>query len=31
LLVDSADGVIHATGALIALAIEPHVLFTLHS
>lgn len=31
LLVDSADGVIHATGAPIALAIEPHVLFTLHS
>lgn len=31
LLVDSTDGVIHATGALIALAIEPQVLFTLHS
>jgi putative spermidine/putrescine transport system ATP-binding protein len=31
LLVDSTDGVIHAPGALIALAIAPQVLFTLHS
>ncbi|MGD8217205.1 ABC transporter ATP-binding protein [Pseudomonas thivervalensis] len=31
LLVDSADGVIHAPGAPIALAVEPHVLFTLPS
>ncbi|WP_248796421.1 ABC transporter ATP-binding protein [Pseudomonas sp. MWU13-2105] len=29
LLVDSAEGVIHATGALIALAVQPQVLFTL--
>ncbi|MEB0046558.1 MULTISPECIES: ABC transporter ATP-binding protein [unclassified Pseudomonas] len=31
LLVDSPDSVIYATGALIALAVEPQVLFTLHS
>ena len=30
LLVDSAENVVHATGALIALAVEPQVLFTLH-
>ncbi|WP_338524177.1 ABC transporter ATP-binding protein [Pseudomonas batumici] len=31
LLVDSTDGVIHAAGAPIALAVEPQVLFTLQS
>ncbi|NWD04634.1 ABC transporter ATP-binding protein [Pseudomonas gingeri] len=31
LLVDSTDPQIHATGASIALAIEPQTLFTLHS
>lgn len=31
LLVDSADSVVHTPGDLIALAIEPQVLFTLHS
>jgi putative spermidine/putrescine transport system ATP-binding protein len=31
LLVDSTDGVIHTPGSLIALAVEPQVLFTLAS
>jgi putative spermidine/putrescine transport system ATP-binding protein len=31
LLVDSTDNVIHLPGAMIALAVEPQVLFTLHS
>jgi len=31
LLVDSTENVVHATGALIALSVEPQVLFTLHS
>ncbi|WP_256676886.1 TOBE domain-containing protein, partial [Pseudomonas sp. PICF6] len=31
LLVDSTDSAIHAPGALIALAVEPQVLFTLSS
>ncbi|MCU1738525.1 MULTISPECIES: ABC transporter ATP-binding protein [unclassified Pseudomonas] len=30
LLVDSTDGVIYGVGAMLALAIEPQVLFTLH-
>ena len=30
-LVDSTDSVIHAPGALIALAVEPQGLFTLSS